>query len=59
MILILALPKSGSTWLENLMNIDFKFTNIMPPQVIVWEQKENRSDNFVPQKDFVEDLPNG
>ncbi len=58
-IFICALPKSGSTWLENLLSINHKYINIMPPEVILWEQKYGRSDNFIPSNLFLKNIPNG
>jgi hypothetical protein len=58
-ILICALPKSGSTWLETVLSNQEKFLPLMPPEVIKWEQKYGRSDTFIPTDGFIENVPKG
>ena len=58
-ILICALPKSGSTWLETVLSNEENFLPLMPPEVTKWEQKYGRSDNFIPTNSFIENVPNG
>lgn len=58
-ILICGLPKSGTTWLESLLSLDGRFNNLMPYDVIKWEQNYGRSDNYIPKYDFLKKIPNG
>lgn len=58
-IFICGLPKSGTTWLESLLSIDGEFKNLMPYDIIKWEQNHGRSDNYIPKYDFLKSVPNG
>ena len=58
-IFICGLPKSGTTWLESLLSIDGEFKNLMPYDLIKWEQNHGRSDNYIPKYDFLKSVPNG
>lgn len=56
-IFIAGLPKSGTTWLENLLCFQGRYKSIMLPMVTIWEQFQGRSDNYIPKTDFIEKLP--
>ena len=43
---IAGLPKSGTTWLENLVTASGEITSVMPPQAVAFEQKSGGSHNF-------------
>ena len=58
-IFIAGLPKSGTTWLENILTLDGEYISIMPPDVTMWEQKYSRSNNYVPSHDIFSKLPKG
>jgi hypothetical protein len=58
-IFIAGLPKSGTTWLENILTLDGEFTSIMPPDITIWEQKFSRSNNYIPSHDIFSKLPKG
>ena len=55
---IASLPKSGSTWLENIIAELTKSTLIMPVEPSHWERANGRSDDFIPKIDFIKKLPN-
>jgi hypothetical protein len=58
-ILICGLPKSGTTWLENLLSVKGDFKNLMPVDITRWEQKYGRSDDYEPHKDIFARIPKG
>ena len=42
-VIIIAMPKSGSTWLENIFMYLYNTKSVMPPQCIVYEQLNHGS----------------
>ena len=42
-----------------MLSLEGRFKNLMPYDVIKWEQNYGRSDNYIPKYDFLKKIPNG
>ena len=55
-VIICALPKSGSTWLECILSKAYSLESIMPPEVSVHEVANGHSHTWVPSKRLISRL---
>ena len=55
-IFIAGLPKSGTTWLESMLQDLNGYNSVMPVDPIIFESNYGESHNFVPSRDFFKKL---